>query len=386
MARPAHILPVIVFAQFAGTSLWFAGNAVLPQLQQAWGLEASAVGQMTSSVQLGFIAGTLVFALLNVADRLPARAVFLGSALVGGAATAGITLVDGHLAALLGLRALTGFCLAGIYPVGMKIAASWHERGLGRALGLLVGALVLGTAFPHLLRAGGLQLPWETVLLGVSALAALGGLLLFLTVPAGPYLPRGGRFDPHALRAVFATREFRAAAFGYFGHMWELYAFWALLPALLTTYGGVDVSLWSFLIIAAGAVGCAAGGVASEHLGSVRVAGALLTTSGLLCVAAPALVALPEPWFLAALLLWGFAVSGDSPQFSTLSARHAPPERVGTALTVTTSVGFALTIPSIELLARLFEAVGPGVALVALAPGPALGLLALRSGAREGLE
>lgn len=383
--RPAHILPIIVFAQFAGTSLWFAGNAVLGDLAQApgWDLGGDALGLVTSAVQLGFIAGTLVFAVLNVADRFPPRAVFLACALLGALANAGIMVMPEGLVSLLTLRFATGFFLAGIYPVGMKIAAGWYASGLGHALGLLVGALVLGTAFPHLLKAGGGALPWRTVLVAVSATAAAGGLILFAFVPSGPYLPRRSAFDPSALRKIFRAPEFRAAAFGYFGHMWELYAFWTVVPllvgAIAVEHGAVlDVPLWSFAIIAAGAVGCAAGGWISQRRGSAPVAAAQLAVSGALCLVAPLLLELPVPLALALLVVWGLTVVGDSPQLSALNAQTAPRELVGTALTITTSIGFALTIPSIQLLTWLTDQVSPTMALLVLVPGPALGLLALR--------
>ena len=374
-----------MLAQFAGTSLWFAGNAVLGDLQRDWGLDASAVGSLTSAVQLGFIVGTLVFALLNIADRLAPRLVFLACCLLGAAANATIVLLPEGLTGLLIMRFATGFCLAGIYPVGMKIAVSWFDKGLGHALGLLVGALVLGTAFPHLLKAVGGDLEWQTVLLAVSGLAATGGIALFLLVPDGPHLPKKTAFDPRALTRVFRDADFRAAAFGYFGHMWELYAFWAFVPAFLAVHAGaIDVPLWSFIVIAVGFVGCAVGGLASSRWGSARVAAVQIALSGALCLCAPLLPGLPTAAVLAVLVLWGTVVVGDSPQFSALTARTAPRELVGTALTIVTSIGFLLTIPAIQLITELTTSMEPATALLALAPGPALGLLALRRLVRAG--
>ena len=223
-ARPRRILPVIVASQFAGTSLWFAGNAVLGDLQRQWGLAAEALGHITSAVQLGFIAGTLVFAFFALSDRFSPRIVFFLCSLAGALANA-LPLFSGEsYAALLAMRFATGFFLAGIYPVGMKIASGWYQRDLGNALGFLVGALVAGTAFPHLLKGLGQALPWQSVILGVSAVALAGGLLMLALVPDGPYLTKGARFDPRALAAVFRVPAFRASSFGYFGHMWELYA------------------------------------------------------------------------------------------------------------------------------------------------------------------
>lgn len=381
--RPWHILPVIALAQFMGTSLWFAGNAVMVDLQQEWSLEEGALGMLTSSVQLGFIAGSLLFAVFNVADRLSPRLVFAVCASMGAAANAAVALGVEGLNALLVLRFVVGLCLAGIYPVGMKIAASWFAKGLGQALGLLVGALVLGTAFPHLLRMGGLGIAWRTALLAVSGMAVAGGLLLYALVPPGPHLRAKTSFDPRALGRIFKKPEFRSAAFGYFGHMWELYAFWALLPALLTALAAhhsaaLNVPLWSFAIIAVGGLGCTVGGIYSKRVGSARIAALGIGLSGLLCLLSPLLFFVPLPVALAALVLWGIAVVMDSPQFSALNATTAPRELVGTALTIVTSVGFAITIPSILALSWLAQSVGPQYAFVALAAGPILGLLALR--------
>lgn len=380
------MLPVIVLSQFAGTSLWFAGNALLPDLERRLALGEQALAAVTSAVQLGFIAGTLVFALLNIADRHSPRAVFLGSALAGAAANA-LLLVLPHLhsayAPLLALRFVTGFFLAGIYPVGMKIAASWYREGLGGALGFLVGALVLGTASPHLIRGLGGGLPWETVTIALSVLAAAGGLLMIALVPEGPHLAQAPRFDPHAIARAFASPAFRASASGYFGHMWELYTLWAFVPLMLSGYGVlhrqvVDVSFWSFVIIAAGSLGCVAGGQISRFVGSARVAFAQLGASGLCCLVSPLAFALPAPWFLAFMVFWGIVVVGDSPQFSALNAATAPREFVGSALTIVNCIGFSLTIPSIYLATWISERLPLGWWFVPVAIGPALGLIALR--------
>jgi MFS family permease len=380
---PPHILPVIVFAQFTGTSLWFACNAVVGDLQRDWGLAEQSLGYITSSVQLGFIVGTLSFAILAVADRFSPRRVFFFCSVAGAGANLLVLLAPERLPWLLALRFTTGLFLAGIYPVGMKIAAGWYEKGLGKALGFLVGALVLGTAFPHLLRSLGAELAWQQVIAGVSALAICGGLLMYRCVPDGPYLPRGSAFNPRALAIIFRSRAFRASAFGYFGHMWELYTLWAFIPVWLVAYmakagANLNVSLWAFLIIGAGFIGCAGGGLISSRVGSAPVAALQLLISGLCCLLSPLLFDAPLPLFLAFLLLWGVTVVGDSPQFSALNAKNAPREYVGSALTIATSIGFLISVFSIELVNALLLVVGPQFIFWLLIPGPVFGLLALR--------
>lgn len=382
--RPAGLLPIIVLAQFGATSLWFAGNAVLPDLQMAWGLASTAVGPITAAVQMGFVTGTLCFAVLTIADRFPPSRVFLVCALLGALANSAVLAVPPGLTSLLGLRFATGFFLAGIYPVGMKIAASWYAQGLGRAIGYLVGALVLGTALPHLLAGLGPDLDWRWVLIAVSALAVISGLAIFLWVPVGPYLPKASRFDFQAIPKIFRSPELRAAAFGYFGHMWELYAMWAFVPVALAVYASTNelnysnVSLGAFAVIAAGAAGCIGGGLLATRYGSARVAWVQLACSGACCLLSPLLWLAPPAVYLAFFLFWGVTVAGDSPQFSTLSANTAPREYVGTALTLINGVGFTITAVSIQTLTLLSVMLTPQYLFLALLPGPVLGLLASR--------
>lgn len=382
---PRRILPVIVLSQFAGTSLWFAVNAVMPDLQQAWGLPAAAVGPLTSAVQLGFVAGTLVFALLMLADRVQPARVFLACSLLGAVANALIVFADGSYTALLALRLAVGFLLAGIYPVGMKIAASWYRERLGAVLGVLIGALVLGTALPHGLRAlageGGAGLvPWQVVVLAVSALAAAGGLATWLLVPDRPAPVQPVPVTPRALGAIWADRRLRASVFGYFGHMWELYAFIVLVPAILAgrVAAGAAASAAAFWAIAAGFAGCVGGGLLAARWGSARVAQVQLAMSGGCCLAAPLMLAAPMPVFVAWLLLWGATVAGDSPQFSTLTARNAPPAVVGSVLTFTNCIGFAISTASIQLFVALAQSVPLERLLPWLAAGPVLGLWMMR--------
>jgi len=285
---------------------------------------------------------------------------------------------------LLILRFATGFFLAGIYPVGMKIAASWYENGLGRALGYLVGALVLGTAFPHLLRGVGAELPWQEILVGVSVLAALGGLLMTWLVPDGPNLPKGAKFNPRTLSVIFRSASFRSSAFGYFGHMWELYALWAFIPVWLSAYAvnhdvEMNVALWAFAIIGVGFAGCVIGGMLSRSVGSARIAAAQLMISGICCLISPLLFDSGLILFLVFVLIWGITVIGDSPQFSALNAENAPREYVGSALTIVNSIGFFITVISIQLTSFLLPLLGPKYIFWMLLPGPILGLMALRA-------
>lgn len=383
MKRPAYILPTIIFSQFTGTSLWFAGNAVVSDLQRDWGLTEQSLAYITSAVQLGFIAGTLVFAFLAIADRYSPRRVFFICSITGAAANMILLFAVEGLQGLLFIRFISGFFLAGIYPVGMKIAAGWYEKGLGRALGYLVGALVLGTAFPHLLRGMGAELPWQYVIAGVSILAACGGVLILLLVPDGPHLPMGSKFDPRALAMIFRSRAFRASAFGYFGHMWELYTLWAFIPVWILAYAEnnatpLNIPLWSFLIIAVGFVGCAGGGVVSQKAGSARVAATQLLISGICCVLSPLFFKAGLPLFMAFLVVWGISVIGDSPQFSALNAENAPREYVGSALTIVNSIGFLITVFSIQLISFVLPLIGPQYIFLLLLPGPLIGLWALK--------
>ncbi len=383
--QPRFLLPLIIISQFAGTSLWFVGNAILPDLQQQLHLDTHAISQVTAAVQIGFIAGTLFFAVLSIADRFSSPTVFFISTCL--AAGANILLVwlakEAYIVYLL--RFATGFFLAGIYPVGMKIAADWFEKGLGKALGYLVGALVLGTSFPHLLKGGYLHLPWQKVLLFTSAFAFSGGLLIKLFVGDGPYRKKGTGFHPRALINIFQSKNFRSAAFGYFGHMWELYTFWAFLPVLLQLYNkahGLDlgISMLAFIIIAAGSISCVVGGYWSQRSGSARVAWYALLCSGCCCIAAPFMLQASLPVFILFVLAWSLSVIADSPQFSALVAQSAPAQNKGTALTFVTCIGFFITVVSMFLFDQLLHITSfSPYTFAVLAIGPLLGLICLRA-------
>ena len=380
---PPLILPIIIISQFAGTSLWFAGNAIFHELQQEFLFGNELLGLITSSVQFGFIIGTLCFAFFAISDTFSPRKLFLVSALLGALSNGLILLTEGGLTGIILVRFLTGFFLAGIYPVGMKIASGWYSQKLGKAIGYLVGALVLGTAFPHLLKGLGGVLPWRSVILGTSIIALCGGLLMYFFVPDGPNLKSGTKFDPAAIRKIFEVREFRLAALGYFGHMWELYALWAYIPILILSYftlSGEEVnsSIWSFIIIAAGSIGCILGGLFSQKVGSAKVAYLQLVSSGICCLIVPLTFHAPAPVFLIFLVFWGVVVVGDSPQFSSIVAQTAPDHLVGTGLTIVNSIGFAITIPSIQLISFLSNHVSEKYILMILFIGPLLGTIALK--------
>ena len=377
---PRYVLPIIVLAQFAGTSLWFAVNAVMPDLQIQMGWPASDVGRLTSALQLGFIAGTLVFAVLAIADRFSSRRVFLMCSLAGSLCTLGALAQVDNFLALLMWRATTGFFLAGIYPVGMKIASQWFPKGLGVALGWLVGALVLGSASAHGIRSLSSQLPWSSVMLSVAGLAAAGGLMLYTLIPEPPQKSmQAKQLQWQALASLWTDWRVRSSVLGYFGHMWELYTLWVLAPLILATrFEGTQLSMAAFSVIGVGALGCILGGLGAKRWGSAKVATLQLGISGLCCLLAPWFMSASLEWMMVWLLIWGVTVAGDSPQFSTLTASNAPPHAVGSVLTLTNCIGFGISIVSIELFTSLATWHDLSTLLPWLGLGPLLGIWAIR--------
>ncbi|HYE85233.1 MAG TPA: MFS transporter [Vicinamibacterales bacterium] len=378
-----RMLGVVSLAQFLGMTLWFSATAVTPLLIDHFSIAPERAPWLTMAVQGGFVIGTLFSALTNVADILNARVLMFIGALAGACANAGL-LVAPNGGSAIALRFVTGASLALVYPPAMKIAAGWFRDGRGFALGLLIGALTLGKAFPHLLSAL-FGTDWRGPLMLASGLAVIGGTLVVLMVKDGPYVAATSPFDPHAIRRVLASRGARLATLGYLGHMWELYAMWTWVAVFawtsLTDSGIDDVaaagSIAAFLAIGSGAAGCVLAGFIADRVGKARVAMWAMIVSAS-CAALTVVVHGRSPALLYALIIvWGFAVVADSAQFSALVSEHAPREHVGTALTMQVCLGFLLTMVTIELLPRVADYTGWRYASLVLVPGPLLGAWAM---------
>ncbi|HVG30568.1 MAG TPA: MFS transporter [Pyrinomonadaceae bacterium] len=375
-------LVLLAVAELCGMSLWFSASAVVPALVSEWRLTGAGASWLTLAVQLGFVAGTLMSALLNLPDVLRARRLFAVSAFAAALANAAFALFAGGLASAVALRFLTGLFLAGVYPPGMKIMATWFRRGRGMALGVLVGALTLGKASPYLVNAVGSR-DWRVNLLGLSALAVVGGLVVLLFVADGPFALPPAAFDFGQVRHIFRNRGVRLANFGYFGHMWELYAMWTWTPALLRASfaaRGAEPSLaetGSFLVIGAGAIGCVAAGLMADRVGRTLVTSWAMALSGACCLFVGLLFEASPAVLLVLMCVWGATVVADSAQFSSCVTELGDPQYLGTALTIQTCLGFLLTLGSIHLIPVLVAHVGWRYAFAALAPGPAFGIYSM---------
>ncbi|MGH7384288.1 MAG: MFS transporter [Candidatus Rokuibacteriota bacterium] len=376
---------MLSLAEMLALSLWFSASAVLPALSREWALGDAGRAGLTIAVQLGFIVGTLGAALSNLPDVLPPRALIVWGALAGAAVNATLALWVEQLVPALLLRFLTGVCLAGTYPPAMKIAATWFRESRGLAIGLLVAALTVGSAAPHLIR-GLTDLPWRHTLLAASLLASLGALAV-TQVGEGPHRFPPARFDLRMATAVLRERGARLACFGYFGHMWELYAMWAWLAAFLAAsleargggaYAGLNASAATFVCVGlAGGFGAYAGGALADRWGRTTLTMAAMALSGLCAVLIGLTFGGPPLLTLLVAVIWGVTVIADSAQFSTAVTELAPAAYVGTALTAQTCLGFTLTMVSIWLIPPVVGCVGWRWAFAMLAVGPALGVLAM---------
>lgn len=381
---PKRMLLLIAAAQLLGMTLWFSATAAAPAIAAELSISSSGMAWLTMAVQAGFVVGTLISATLNLADVLNARRLFALGCVAGAVANASIALA-GTLATIIALRFTTGLALACVYPPGLKIAAGWFLDRRGAALGIVVGALTLGSAFPHLLAWLAAGVPWR-MLMGVSSVLALGGAaIVAVWVKDGPYVSASAPFDRHAVGVVLRNRGVRLATLGYLGHMWELYAMWTWIPAFaaasIAAAGGIEVrqgALIAFVTIASGAVGCVVAGLRADDWGKAQTAGAAMVVSGACSLAAGLVFGAPLAVLIAFAVVWGFSVVADSAQFSALVSEYSPRTHVGTALTLQMCAGFLLTMFSMRLLPAVAASTGWQWAFLTLVPGPVLGALVMR--------
>ena len=361
---------------------WFSTSAIIPQLRAQWSLNTSEASLLIIAVQVGFVAGAIVSATLNLADVFPAPRILFVSACAAALANAGIALAHGPAEAMP-LRFLTGVCLAGVYPTSLKIMSTWFVRGRGAALGIIIGALTLGSAAPHLVNGAG-GLAWREVIVATSLLTAAGGVLALFAVREGPFPFPRGRFDPREAGKVFTNRGVRLASIGYFGHMWELYAMWAWFLAFMTDQlasrgqpDGQAAALATFAVIGIGAIGCWAGGILGDSWGRTRTTALAMAISGTCAVLSGVVYGGPSALVLVVGLVWGVSVVADSAQFSTIVSELADQSYVGTALTLQLAVGFTLTVVTIWLVPVLHDSFGWRWTFAFLSPGPAVGIVAM---------
>jgi MFS family permease len=378
-------LAYLSLAELFALSLWFSATAVLPALSREWQLGDGGRAGLTIAVQLGFIIGTLLSALANLPDVYSPRMIMAVSAGIGAIANGALALWVDSLGPALALRAVTGVCMAGAYPPAMKIMATWFREGRGTAMGILIGALTVGSATPHLIR-GTTDLPWRETLLAASLFALVSCAIVIVLVKEGPYRFPTARFDIRMAGAIFRERGLRLACFGYFGHMWELYAMWAwvglfLAESIQSRGGGASfgfsTSVATFFVIGVGGLGCYMGGLASDRWGRTMLTMIAMALSGLCAAVIGFTFGSPPALTFAIALLWGLTIVADSAQFSTAVTELSQPAYVGTALTIQTCVGFALTMLSIWLIPFLVGWIHWRWAFAVLAVGPFLGVGAM---------
>lgn len=375
---------MLSISSLLGMTLWFSATAVIPQLQSEWNLTESGVSWLTMSVQLGFVAGTLISAFFNISDIVNTRYLFAGSAIVGAILNASIAMYSTSIESAVIFRFLTGACLAGVYPPGMKIMATWFKKGRGMAIGTMVGALTIGSASPHLFKFVGVP-DWKFLMYVASICSVVSGLICLFFITEGPYKVTGAKFNWKNIWKILSNEGVRLANFGYLGHMWELYAVWTWIPLFLfESFTDTDLEnalLWSaggaFAVISSGGIGCVLAGLLADKIGREKVTIWSMVISGCCCLVVGFMYGMSPYLIILVCLIWGFTIVADSAQFSASITEQVDPAYTGTALTLQTSMGFVLTMVSIRLIPYLVELVTWKYAFSFLAIGPVFGIWAM---------